>query len=131
MDQRIRIRIHTKISWIRNTALRRGEATVRGGVAGRMDPDPLVRGMDPWIRIRVIHTKISGEVKPLYEAESPDELALIDAAYAYNCKLLKRSPDRLTVSLPGDGQVSVAGAAVISAAGQKNRNIDKSAQIFN
>jgi hypothetical protein len=74
--------------------------------------------MDPRIRIRV-HTKISGEVKPLYEAESPDELALIDAAYAYNCKLLKRSPDRLTVSLPGDGQVSVAGAAEISAAGQK------------
>ncbi len=74
--------------------------------------------MDPRIRIR-IHTKISGEVKPLYEAESPDELALIDAAYAYNCKLLKRSPDRLTVSLPGDGQVSVAGVAEISAAGQK------------
>ncbi len=55
----------------------------------------------------------------MYEAESPDELALIDAAYAYNCKLLKRSPDRLTVSLPGDGQVSVAGdAAEISAAVQ-------------
>jgi phospholipid-translocating ATPase len=45
------------------------------------------------------------EVKPIYEAESPDELALIDAAYAYNCKLLKRSPDRLVVSLPGDGTV--------------------------
>jgi hypothetical protein len=74
--------------------------------------------MDPRIRIR-IHTKISGEVKPLYEAESPDELALIDAAYAYNCRLLKRSPDRLTVSLPGDGQVSVAGTAEISAADQK------------
>jgi hypothetical protein len=58
-------------------------------------------------------------VKPLYEAESPDELALIDAAYAYKCKLLKRSPDRLTVSLPGDGQVSVAGVAQISAAGKK------------
>ncbi len=116
MDPRIRIR--TKNSWI----LRRGEASVRGGVSGRTDldphPDPLVRGMDPRIRIR-IHTKISGEVKPLYEAESPDELALIDAAYAYNCKLLKRSPDRLTVSLPGDGQVSVAGTAEISDAGEK------------
>ncbi len=77
----------------------------------------------------MIHTKISGEVKPLYEAESPDELALIDAAYAYNCKLLKRSPDRLTVSLPGDGQVSaVAGVAEISAAGKKK--IDMSAQIY-
>ncbi len=123
MDQRIRIRIHTKISWIRNTALRRGETTVRGGVAGRTDPDPHPESIsqrygspDPRIRI---HTKISGEVKPLYEAESPDELALIDAAYAYNCKLLKRSPDRLTVSLPGDGQVSVAGAAESSVAGPK------------
>ena len=30
------------------------------------------------------------ESRPIYEAESPDELALVDAAYAYNFKLLKR-----------------------------------------
>jgi phospholipid-translocating ATPase len=36
--------------------------------------------------------------KPLYEAESPDELALVDAAYAYHCKLLKRTPTKVSVS---------------------------------
>ena len=33
---------------------------------------------------------IKSESRPIYEAESPDELALVDAAYAYNFKLLKR-----------------------------------------
>jgi len=66
------------------------------------DPDP-AGPFQSYILLSLV------EVKPLYEAESPDELALIDAAYAYNCKLLKRSPDRLVVSLPGDGQVSLAG----------------------
>jgi hypothetical protein len=41
------------------------------------------------------------EVKPLYEAESPDELALVDAAYAYSCRLLKRTPQSVSVLLPG------------------------------
>ena len=30
------------------------------------------------------------ESRPFYEAESPDELALVDAAFAYNFKLMKR-----------------------------------------
>ena len=45
------------------------------------------------------------ELRPLYEAESPDELALVDAAFAYNCKLLKRSPHHAVVSLPVEGLV--------------------------
>lgn len=36
-----------------------------------------------------------------YEAESPDELALVKAACTYGCCLLKRSPDKVTVWLPG------------------------------
>ena len=36
------------------------------------------------------HTPTPGEIRPIYEAESPDELALVDAAYAYNVKLVKR-----------------------------------------
>ncbi|KAK9694502.1 hypothetical protein QE152_g33510 [Popillia japonica] len=40
--------------------------------------------------------------KPIFEAESPDELALVDAAYNYDCKLLKRSPTSVTVELPED-----------------------------
>lgn len=43
------------------------------------------------------------ELRPIYEAESPDELALVDAAFAYSCKLLKRSPQSAVVSLPGEG----------------------------
>ena len=45
------------------------------------------------------------QLRPLYEAESPDELALVDAAAAYNCKLMSRSPDKVVVSLPTQGIV--------------------------
>ena len=44
-------------------------------------------------------------VKPFYEAESPDELALVDAAFAYNFKLMKRTPTSIQVSMPGEGKV--------------------------
>ena len=36
-----------------------------------------------------------------YEAESPDELALVQASSTYGCKLLKRTPDRVVLWLPG------------------------------
>ena len=48
-------------------------------------------------------TPTPSDFRPIYEAESPDELALIDAAYAYNCKLLRRSPTSAIVHLPGEG----------------------------
>ncbi|XP_041448239.1 phospholipid-transporting ATPase VA isoform X2 [Drosophila obscura] len=38
--------------------------------------------------------------RPLYEAESPDELALVNAAYSYDCCLLNRSPNHILVSMP-------------------------------
>lgn len=37
-----------------------------------------------------------------YEAESPDELALVKAASTYGCRLLKRSPDKVLIWLPGE-----------------------------
>ncbi|XP_066939381.1 phospholipid-transporting ATPase VD [Macrobrachium rosenbergii] len=43
------------------------------------------------------------DIKPIYEAESPDELALVDAAYKYGCRLLKRSLHNVLISLPGYG----------------------------
>lgn len=43
------------------------------------------------------------ELKPIFEAESPDELALVDAANSYHCKLLKRTPYYVTVSIPMQG----------------------------
>ena len=36
-----------------------------------------------------------------YEAESPDELALVKAASAYGCRLCQRSPEKVSVYLPG------------------------------
>lgn len=44
--------------------------------------------------------------KPIYEAESPDELALVDAAYSYNCRLLSRTPQLVTVDIPIEGTLN-------------------------
>lgn len=49
----------------------------------------------------------SSDRKPLYEAESPDELALIDAACTYAIRLLQRSVHHVVVSLPGNGFPSI------------------------
>lgn len=36
--------------------------------------------------------------RPIYEAESPDELALVNAAFSYDCCLLNRSPSHILVN---------------------------------
>uniref|UniRef100_A0A8C4HAV4 Phospholipid-transporting ATPase n=1 Tax=Dicentrarchus labrax TaxID=13489 RepID=A0A8C4HAV4_DICLA len=43
----------------------------------------------------------------LYEAESPDEAALVHAAQAYHCTLRGRSAESLLVDLPGIGSLAV------------------------
>ncbi|XP_063240630.1 phospholipid-transporting ATPase VD isoform X2 [Bacillus rossius redtenbacheri] len=43
------------------------------------------------------------ELAPIYEAESPDELALVDAAHSYHCRLVRRSAQSVSVCLPGEG----------------------------
>ncbi|XP_048519675.1 phospholipid-transporting ATPase VD isoform X2 [Dendroctonus ponderosae] len=45
------------------------------------------------------------DLKPIYEAESPDELALVDAAYIYKCRLLRRTPTEVTVDVPMKGRM--------------------------
>ncbi|XP_060530562.1 phospholipid-transporting ATPase VD isoform X2 [Cylas formicarius] len=45
------------------------------------------------------------DLKPIYEAESPDELALVDAAYIYRCRLLKRTPTEVIVDIPKEGKL--------------------------
>lgn len=40
-----------------------------------------------------------------YDAESPDELALVKAASTYGCRLLKRMPNSVMVLLPAEGVV--------------------------
>lgn len=42
----------------------------------------------------------------IYEAESPDEAALVKAAHLYGYKLLSRSPDKVTLYIPGEGEVT-------------------------
>ncbi|KAI0216378.1 putative phospholipid-transporting ATPase VD [Lamellibrachia satsuma] len=46
-------------------------------------------------------------LKTHYEAESPDELALVKAGSSYGCHLVKRSANTVTLALPGDGQVPI------------------------
>lgn len=45
-----------------------------------------------------------GELR--YEAESPDEAALVYAARAYKCSLVGRLPDQVTVELPHLGKLT-------------------------
>lgn len=42
----------------------------------------------------------------IYEAESPDEAALVKAASLYGYKLLSRSPDTVTLYIPGEGKIT-------------------------
>ncbi|XP_076273548.1 phospholipid-transporting ATPase VD isoform X2 [Rhynchophorus ferrugineus] len=57
------------------------------------------------VRLNQAGTPSPGDLKPIYEAESPDELALVDAAYIYRCKLVKRTPTEVTVDVPQDGRM--------------------------
>lgn len=50
----------------------------------------------------------------LYEAESPDEAALVHAAHAYHCTLRGRSAESLLVDLPGIGSLAVQLLHVLS-----------------
>lgn len=46
------------------------------------------------------------DLKPIFEAESPDELALVDAAYNYSCKLLKRTATSVCIDFFDEGRLS-------------------------
>lgn len=43
--------------------------------------------------------------RPIYEAESPDELALVNAAFSYNACLINRTPNHILVNVVGRGQI--------------------------
>lgn len=43
--------------------------------------------------------------RPIYEAESPDELALVNAAFSYDICLINRSPNYILVNAIGRGTV--------------------------
>lgn len=44
------------------------------------------------------------ERKPIFEAESPDELALVDAAHTYRCRLIHRTPNEVTIDVLDKGK---------------------------
>ena len=46
-------------------------------------------------------------LKTKYEAESPDELALVQAACSYGCRLLQRTPGLVTLWLPSTSQAKL------------------------
>lgn len=46
-----------------------------------------------------------GSQQSRYEAESPDELALVRAACTYGCRLVKRSIEKVRVWLPGKSKL--------------------------
>ncbi|XP_030761045.1 probable phospholipid-transporting ATPase VD isoform X2 [Sitophilus oryzae] len=58
------------------------------------------------VKLNQVCTPSPGDFKPIYEAESPDELALVDAARIYNCKLIKRTPTEVTVDVPSEGRLA-------------------------
>lgn len=43
--------------------------------------------------------------RPIYEAESPDELALVNAAFSYDMCLINRTPSHILVNAVGRGQI--------------------------
>lgn len=56
---------------------------------------------------REVDTESDPDDELLYEAESPDEAALVHAARVYRCTLRGRSAESLLVDLPGIGSLSV------------------------
>ncbi|XP_042243746.1 probable phospholipid-transporting ATPase VD [Thunnus maccoyii] len=56
---------------------------------------------------REVDTESNTDDELLYEAESPDEAALVHAARAYRCTLRGRSAESLLVDLPGIGSLAV------------------------
>nr|XP_033498683.1 probable phospholipid-transporting ATPase VD isoform X2 [Epinephelus lanceolatus] len=57
--------------------------------------------------IREVDSESDTDDELLYEAESPDEAALVHAAHAYHCTLRGRSAESLLVDLPGLGSLTV------------------------
>ncbi|XP_054999025.1 phospholipid-transporting ATPase VA isoform X1 [Sorex araneus] len=55
---------------------------------------------------RTLDSEASGERPLRYEAESPDEAALVYAARAYQCALVGRGQDQLSVELPQLGRLT-------------------------
>ncbi|KAI1887335.1 hypothetical protein AGOR_G00189250 [Albula goreensis] len=71
----------------------------------REEPDVMVGGS--WWGRAAVGGAEPAEAGPVYEAESPDEAALVHAARAYGCTLRARASGQLVTELPGVGRLHV------------------------
>lgn len=55
--------------------------------------------------LQVTKNRVKKNLKPIYEAESPDELALVNSSYAYGFILENRNPNTVLINEPGEGPV--------------------------
>lgn len=55
--------------------------------------------------LQVTKSQSSKSLKPIFEAESPDELALVNSAYAYGFILENRNSNTVLINEPGEGSV--------------------------
>lgn len=53
--------------------------------------------------LQVAKPRLKKNFKPIYEAESPDELALVNSAFAYGFILENRNPNTVLINEPGEG----------------------------
>ncbi|XP_041810347.1 probable phospholipid-transporting ATPase VD [Chelmon rostratus] len=90
-------------------------STVEGGGAGLMEDRDTVDDIKDFKKIpdgarqdvEDLGREMGSDEELLYEAESPDEAALVHAAQAYCCTLRRRSAESLLVDLPGIGSLTV------------------------
>ncbi|RVE74070.1 hypothetical protein OJAV_G00037470 [Oryzias javanicus] len=81
-----------------STLTKLNEEQSSGGLEHAFSPAP------PSYEEKAFCTPEEGELR--YEAESPDEAALVYAARAYKCSLVGRLPDQVTVELPHLGKLN-------------------------
>lgn len=55
--------------------------------------------------LQVSKSHLNRSPKPIFEAESPDELALVNSSYAYGFILENRNPNTVLITEPGEGPV--------------------------
>lgn len=90
-------------------------STVEGGGAGLMEDRDTVDDIKDFKKnpdgarqdVEDLGREMGSDEELLYEAESPDEAALVHAAQAYCCTLRRRSAESLLVDLPGIGSLTV------------------------
>ncbi|KAM4748426.1 phospholipid-transporting ATPase VB [Rhinophrynus dorsalis] len=77
-----------------------GSAETEDQGSGKEDPSVSKRSSDNCIEEMYANVSFHIEDDFCYEAESPDEAALVHAARAYSFTLMSRTPDQVTVRLP-------------------------------